>query len=1084
VLGASNSKLYLTLLETMSCQEVHADFCGEVTWNRLAWDLIGLPASIQFGLAVFTLPLGRWWSTHAKSRFVRGVRQIVGDDELSEKSFRYPIFLKTCFLMEIILSVWFATSWALRTYSHEVSLLDGLLDQVFCGFFIITYILNAARNNFSLYYTLSWSSVITVLTVVPTYSRDHDSTNRWFSFGYLRASNAIIAISKIEKMGALKDVGDISRMYIQLSLRTFTLVTCLVGTVFVLEVLGDPEALQDQFIETNMGGLSVLQLTYWIFTTISTVGYGDYAPKTVLCRLFIIVAILVGVCFFTEEINEVVRVYRMESSGRGRYHIKGDLDHVVLIGGGVSQFSSVMQSLMHEVFAAEQERWPDLVIMASAEEPEALRQAIKGMPKLKRNHIRYYMGDPTDPEDMARVRMDEADLVIVIPSLLAADMNLEDEANILRGLAAKNCYPQINLRLMLLRASNKKVAVQVGFPPNRCFSINEQKSGLFALACYCRGLGTMITHFIMANDESESALLSARDKAKLSQPWAVEYKEGRQFHVMGFMINSRFARMSFSQFAIYAVKHNVTPIAVQIDGKIFLAPDHTLSAGEIVFALVRNSADVTDLREPKSDWRAEFKDRQTNAQEHVKKSFFQKHKQLSLVFESQSQTRPSTFSSLPAATAGSQIVPTLRSDKDKQEELTHRLAMMDHLANIIANEGGHYILVLLQGGQYNWLAVQDFLSSLRADHLPFHIPILVVLPPQHPSPSLLVDLVEKFPRTAFVRATGKITTDDLKKAGMHAARCIALLAGNAGDTHTSDRRMVDGSGITLMACVESELRENNAANVHCFLELHQQESVRFLSPFFHNDLGSHDYDPSQSFTNHARFANGNIFTASCFGATVARSFNMPGIVELMEAITLGSINSQTSFPWQTICPEGFDGRTYGDLVQHFLEGYNAVCLGLFRLCDFSGPIDSTGPRFVITCPDHQVELRSSDWCFVLGNKEFGEDFFTKQMLVGAEAAPSKDAPDGVSGQRTTYQARSCSYEPSQQPIRDIDLWQASRSFVDDTPAEALLPQLRTPTPCAGQQKNNGPPFMHFIPPFKNLSPRRQQAGGLFGRNYN
>ena len=57
--------------------------------------------------------------------------------------------------------------------------------------------------------------------------------------------------------------------------------------------LGDRGLLQDQFIETDMGGLSVIQLMYWIFTTISTVGYGDFAPKTVLSRLFIIVAIVI-----------------------------------------------------------------------------------------------------------------------------------------------------------------------------------------------------------------------------------------------------------------------------------------------------------------------------------------------------------------------------------------------------------------------------------------------------------------------------------------------------------------------------------------------------------------------------------------------------------------------------------------------------------------------------------------------------------------------------------------------------------------------------------------------------------------------
>jgi hypothetical protein len=310
--------------------------------------------------------------------------------------------------------------------------------------------------------------------------------------------NAIIAVNKIEKMGAMKYMSDVHKMYVMLSLRTFTLVSILVGTTFALELLGDPQSLEDRFITTGMGDLSVIQLTYWVFTTISTVGYGDYSPQTVLSRLFVVVAIVVGVCFFTDQINHVVQTYADESSGRGRYKpTRRGARHVVLIGGGVRQYSSVMQSLMYELYSIHEERWPDLVVMASSEEPRALISAISLFPQDIRRRIKYLKGDPTDPSDMHRVRMATAELVIVIPSLLASDLNAEDEANILRALSVKNMFPNSNVRLMLLRAGNRHNAIQVGFPPSRCFSVNEQKSGLFAFACCCRGFTSLVTHLIM-----------------------------------------------------------------------------------------------------------------------------------------------------------------------------------------------------------------------------------------------------------------------------------------------------------------------------------------------------------------------------------------------------------------------------------------------------------------------------------------------------------------------------------------------------------------------------------------------------------
>merc|ERR1719440_308504 len=151
-----------------------------------------------------------------------------------------------------------------------------------------------------------------MFTVLPTFTRPVDST-LWFSFGYLRIVNALIAYEKIEKTGVLRNVSEMTRGYIVTGLRTLVLVLVLVGTTFSLEVIGDPESLLDSFVTTPMGEISVMQMTYWIFTTISTVGYGDFSPTTVLSRLFIIVAIVVGVFFFSTELGSLLELHNMEA---------------------------------------------------------------------------------------------------------------------------------------------------------------------------------------------------------------------------------------------------------------------------------------------------------------------------------------------------------------------------------------------------------------------------------------------------------------------------------------------------------------------------------------------------------------------------------------------------------------------------------------------------------------------------------------------------------------------------------------------------------------------------------------------------
>jgi voltage-gated potassium channel len=73
----------------------------------------------------------------------------------------------------------------------------------------------------------------------------------------------------------------------------------IAGTMLVLEGLGDIEGFSDEFMGSGMGAISFFQMIYFSFMTISTVGYGDFTPTTVLSRFFACVSIFVGVTVIT-----------------------------------------------------------------------------------------------------------------------------------------------------------------------------------------------------------------------------------------------------------------------------------------------------------------------------------------------------------------------------------------------------------------------------------------------------------------------------------------------------------------------------------------------------------------------------------------------------------------------------------------------------------------------------------------------------------------------------------------------------------------------------------------------------------------
>ena len=55
-------------------------------------------------------------------------------------------------------------------------------------------------------------------------------------------------------------------------------------------------------------------MCYFSFITISTVGYGDFSPRTVPGRFFIVFATVAGVSFFSVVSMQFVELQRIESS--------------------------------------------------------------------------------------------------------------------------------------------------------------------------------------------------------------------------------------------------------------------------------------------------------------------------------------------------------------------------------------------------------------------------------------------------------------------------------------------------------------------------------------------------------------------------------------------------------------------------------------------------------------------------------------------------------------------------------------------------------------------------------------------------
>jgi len=521
------------------------------------------------------------------------------------------------------------------------------------------------------------------------------------------------------------------------------------------------------------------------------------------------------------------------------------------------------------------------------------------------------------------------------------------------------------------------------------------------------------------------------------------YSAGADMAIQGFLVPSKFDGMTVARMAleVYQQSTNIL-LAVQDGGlvKIF-RPDHCVHTGDVAFVITDKAQQSVpqhaQLKDPGVNERLRLKasnlaeyeptfaaNRTAQALDMMKQAVFRHaleddaamhgetvdNDNQAMTSKMRKITRRKVFKLpwIPSAEDGSLGMSCLGRKTyvlpapSHAEEGVDRKAMEDRMveekeeATKFVHQGGHILLLLCQP-ELLWQQVVAFIKPLRESLWNF------------------------FSDVAFLGGNPMNPLDLIEAGATNASKIVML----SGPPECNEPRLADANAIMVSATVENLLVQAGQDNFAIY-EFSFAENISVLQEYPESSLKTSANDradratpPDHSIGNEdrirrkmkmplhllPRYASGQVFVSSLLGGLYAQAYQVPGIMEIVEAVVMPSRRQQTSYPWLVRVPPTFVGRDYAsfvgacitrglDLPVDDADTYSSVIpVGLLRedtMC------------YVETNPPPETCLRASDRAYVFASEAWGHAYTWREhhveccgeevLRLNADGTPSDATP--------------------------------------------------------------------------------------------
>ena len=327
----------------------------------------------------------------------------------------------------------------------------------------------------------------------------------------------------------------------------------------------------DKLAKTQINPLNQLELKmsryfhhylYYTIVTLSTVGYGDISPHTLIGKIIFIILDFMILAVVPHQINDLIVLILSQSIyARNYYRAKEEISHILLVGNiSTESLKSFCQEFFHPDHGSQ---YRHAVILNQRNPPRDMEVFLQ---KLEiKDSVFYLQGDPFNEKDLLRAEAHKAKACIIFNDKNSKYPFSGDQQSIIVGSFIKKfvynhnrVLAQKNLTLKsLIDFSNSsfRLCLQLNKPNsishfNSCFQpiykkvmnkdqliiMETLKMNILSKSCITPGIMTLVTNLVMTSGDVEDSI---------DEKWMKEYSDGRGHEIYRIQLKEYYHQFSF-----------------------------------------------------------------------------------------------------------------------------------------------------------------------------------------------------------------------------------------------------------------------------------------------------------------------------------------------------------------------------------------------------------------------------------------------------------------------------------------------------------------------------------------------------------